>query len=319
MMLENEEVWEIASRQLIRAVRGKRSQVAFSRRLGYRGNVAASWEGGHRAPTAEALVDAMRALSLDVDGGFARFHADSAPAVREGLPAWLRALRGRASQAAIAERAGRSRHQVRRWLTGEARPRVPDFLRLVHALTGRAPDWVACFVDIERVPALAGQYAAARTAARLAFDHPWSAAVRMVIDSDAYRSDPTDGALARILGIPPDVVGEAVDALLAGGLARRQGEALVAESTFTADAQASEADRRRLKAHWARVATARLQHEHPEDLVSLNLAILSKADLDRVRQLQREYFRALRGLVASSEPSETAVLILMHTVSLTGE
>ena len=77
MMLENEEVWEIASRQLIRAVRGKRSQVAFSRRLGYRGNVAASWEGGHRAPTAEALVDAMRALSLDVDGGFARFHADS--------------------------------------------------------------------------------------------------------------------------------------------------------------------------------------------------------------------------------------------------
>ncbi len=85
----------------------------------------------------------------------------------------------------VAARGGLSRHQVRRWLSGEAEPRVPDLLRLVHALTGRGPEWVSCFVEIDAVPSLAPAWRSARAAARLAFDVPWSAAVRVVIGTDA--------------------------------------------------------------------------------------------------------------------------------------
>ncbi len=319
MTLENEEVWTIASRELLRAIRGKRSQVAFSRRLGYRSNVAADWEGGHRSPTASTLLRAMQRVGIDVSAGFATFHAGSVEAIDSGLPAWLQEIRGSASQIQIARRAGCSRHQVRRWLSGEAEPRVPQFLGLVQALTGRAPDWVAAFVDIAQIPTLEAQYRAARTASRLAYDHPWSAAIRMIIDSEAYREDPTDDFLSRSLGVSAEDLKHAIDALLDAGLAERRRGALRPLSTFTSDARASPEDRRRLKAHWVQVAADRMERPRSDDLVSLNLAILSRADLERVRQLQRDYFRALRSLVASSIPEEAAVLVMMQVLSLTPE
>jgi transcriptional regulator with XRE-family HTH domain len=316
MTLENATTWSDATRQLVRAIRAHRSQVQFSRWLGYRSNVAADWETGHRAPTAEELLRAMERVGIDVPEGFARFHKGSASQLSAGLPAWLDAVRGEARQADVSARSGFSRHQIRRWLSGEARPRVPDFLRLVHALTGRAPDWVAAFVPIEQVPALEGPWRAARAAARLAYDAPWSAAVRIVINTDAYRAHGTDRWLADALGLTDAQLAPAVDALLAAGLARRHGTRLVPESAFTADAAASPDDTRRLKAHWARVAAARLDDPRPDDMVSLNLVTLSRADLAQVKDLQRAYFRALRGIVAASTPEETAALVMMQVVSL---
>jgi hypothetical protein len=38
------EVYRLAARQLLRAMRGRRSQVAFARRLGYRSNPITDWE-----------------------------------------------------------------------------------------------------------------------------------------------------------------------------------------------------------------------------------------------------------------------------------
>ncbi|MEO0600963.1 MAG: DUF4423 domain-containing protein [Myxococcota bacterium] len=319
MMLESEVVWRAATAELLRAVRGKRSQVAFSRRLGFQSNVAAEWEGGRRAPTAERLVRAMIRVGMDVDSGFARFHPTAAPARTEGLHAWLRAIAGNTRQSQVATRSGFSRHQIRRWFSGESEPRVHEFLRVVHALTGRAPDWVACLVPIERVPSLESAHRAAQAAARLAYDHPWTTAVRLLLVTDGYRDDPTEAFLARALGLDLSDVRAAVQALLDAGLVVRDGEGLAVSSTFSSTVSASVDDIRKLKAHWARVASERLHAPRSLDLTSVNLITVSRADLERVRQLQRDYFRALRGLVASSHPEEVAAFVMMQTVSLSPE
>jgi len=249
-----------------------------------------------------------------MDGGFHRFHADSAPLIHQGVHAWLEALRGHTPQSHIARRSGRSRHQIRRWLSGESEPRVPDFLCLIHALTGRAQNWVAAFVDMESVPALLGIWRAARAAARLAYDAPWSSAVRVVIGTEAYRKHGSDDWLCHSLGLAPGALNNAIEALLEAGLAERRGSLLVPISTFTVDASASDADRLRLKIHWARVAADRAGRGHPGDLTSVNLVTLSEADLERVRELQRAYFRELRSLVAASEPEQTAALVVMQVL-----
>lgn len=315
-MLENENIWIDASREIVRSVRGKRSQVAFSRRIGYRSNVSADWEGGHRFPTAAKVLYAMERVGIDLPSAFEAFHAGSSSVWEQGLSNWLRALQGHSSQGQIAATAGFSRHQVRRWLSGEAEPRLPQFLALLNALTGRTPDWVACFVDIDSIPTLSRQYYAARTAARLAYDHPWSAAIRMLIDSEGYKKNPSDEYLAKSLGVSLSELEASIEALLHCDLAKRSGTMLTSISTFTSDVKGTAEDRRRLKAHWAQVATDRLNTPRPGDLVSLNLAILSKADLEQVRQLQRSYFRELRSIIASSTPEEEAVLVLMQVLSL---
>ena len=44
--------YETLAKELIRALRGKRSQVALSRRLRYGSNVVRTWEAGRRFPSA---------------------------------------------------------------------------------------------------------------------------------------------------------------------------------------------------------------------------------------------------------------------------
>ena len=278
--------------------------------------MAADWEGGHRSPTAEGLVVAMVRVGIDVQRGFEDFHSRAADAAQRGLAEWLAEFAGHTSQAEIARRSGFSRHQVRRWLDGQAKPRVPQFLCLLHALTGRAPDWVASLVPIEQIPSMEPFYRASRTAARLAYDRPWATAVRMLIESEGYRANPCDAVLMASLGVGREVLEEAVEALIKAGLAKRQRGVLVPLSTFTADVTASDDDRRRLKGHWARVAADRLDDPRPDDLVSFNLVSVSRADLGRLKQLQRDYFRELRGLVAASAPEEVAALVMMQVVSL---
>lgn len=145
---------QLASQQFLRAVRGKRSQVAFARKLGYSGNPIADWEAGRRSPTVAEALRACRLSGVDPLKAFERFQSVGGLGESLELGSWLASLAGATSAAELARRSGASRHQIRRWLTGAALPRVPDFLRLVNSITGRVCDLVAELVPIKQVPTL---------------------------------------------------------------------------------------------------------------------------------------------------------------------
>ena len=71
------------TRDLLRALRGERSQLAFSQLLGHRGNVSYRWEAGLRQPTAQALFTILDVLDIDPsDPGLDReIHHDARGAV----------------------------------------------------------------------------------------------------------------------------------------------------------------------------------------------------------------------------------------------
>src|SRR4026209_2945343 len=86
----------------IRAIRGRRSQRVFSRRLGYRSNIVYRWESGRCFPTAQILLSAMVRLGHDVGAAVCRFYGESPtwlrsahPASRDGVACLLEDLRGR--------------------------------------------------------------------------------------------------------------------------------------------------------------------------------------------------------------------------------
>ena len=124
------------ARELLRALRGQRSQVAFARRLGYKANPIADWEAGRRFPTALEMLRAYEKVTGDVAAAFARFHPSIPARLPDGtwdLGSWLSALRGSASVQDIAhEPAISSRSRAG---SGSTR-RAPDFLRVLDAITG---------------------------------------------------------------------------------------------------------------------------------------------------------------------------------------
>lgn len=310
----------LVSRQLLRAIRGSRSQVAFSRRLGFKGNPVADWESGRREPTAAGLIAACRRANLDVDGAFRQFHLQTADALGvgddAGVAAWLSALRGGTAIGDVAIRAGLSRFQVSRFLSGATRPRVTEWLALVHALTGRVVDLVVALVPVEAVPAVGPAWTARQAARRLLFDEPWTAMMLSIVETDAYLALPmhSPGWIADRLGIDLVTEARAIERLVTAGVLRWDGARFANAGPLTIDTTAEPAAIAALKAHWAGVAAARIAAPGPRDLFSHNTFSVSRADLERIRELHRAYFREVRSIVAASAPSETVALINVQLV-----
>ena len=69
------------ARELLVAIRGHRSQTAFSRWLGYRSNVVYSWEAGRRWPTGAEFFRVCQRAGVDVVAALERvgFRATRTP------------------------------------------------------------------------------------------------------------------------------------------------------------------------------------------------------------------------------------------------
>lgn len=313
---------ETAASQFLRALRGSRSQVQLARRLGYRGNPVTDWERGERFPTAEEALRIASLVRVDIVAACTRF-SPSVPLERSGaelqLASWLDRLRGSRAVTALAARCGRSRFAISHWLKGTAKPRVPDFFRLLDAITGRLPEWVAEIVPIDEVPALAGRYHAAAAAKRLAFEKPWTEAIVRLLETTAYRrlERHQPGFIGEQLGIDLEEEAECLRRLLAARIVQKTKRKYTVSGQLTVDTQGGRQALHDLKRHWTHVAADRLRSPRSSDLFAYNVMSLSAADLVRVQERLREAFREVRAIVAVSEPAECTALLNLQVITFT--
>ncbi len=306
---------ERIARELLRALRGQRSQVAFARRLGYKGNPVADWEAGRRFPTALEMLRAYEKVTGDVVAAFARFHPSIPARLADGtldVAAWLSALRGSASAQDIAARAKLSRHQVSRWLRGQTQPRLPDFLRVLDAITGRATDLVAELVPIEGVPSAHRDWERRQAARSVAHEEPWTEAILRVIESRGYRELPAHSSefVADALELSLEVVQRCLGKLDAAGIIARRGARYQPAQALTVDTRAIG----KLREHWAGVAAERVRVPRPDDVFSYNVLSASSADMERIDALLRATFREIRMIVANTSEDEVAALVNLQLV-----
>ena len=315
--------FETLGKELIVALRGQRSQTAFSKRLGYRSNVASAWEAGRAWPTAARFFQILErsGRKLEALSPFFRLPPTSGAVQRlktpEGVAAFLDDLRGATATIDLARSAERSRFAVARWLKGEAEPRLPDFLRLVEAASLRLLDFLACFVEPRRLPSVASTWRDLEAARRAAHEMPWSHAVLRAVELEPYRklTRHRPGFIAEQLQISREEEARCVELLLETGQLRRQGRRLVPGATLTVDTRGDAARSRQTKAWWTKVGLERLEAA-AEGTFSYNLFSVSRSDLDRIRELYRGYFREVRRIIAASEPSECVALMNVHLFEL---
>jgi DNA-binding phage protein len=315
---------EVVAAQLLRALRGRRSQVALSRRLGYRSNVVYTWEAARRFPTAAGFLALARRTGVEPQRALQRFYGHepawmkrSDPASRAGAAALLDDLRGRRSIAELARAVGYTRFAVSRWLSGRTQPSLPDFLRVLDAASLRLADFVAEFVDPARVPALARRWRAIEAARRLAFEAPWAHAVLRALELEAYRrrARHEPGWIARRIGITRDAEETGLALLEASGQIRFTGTHFAPTDVMTVDTRRDPNAERALRSWAARAALERMG-EPGAGLFAYNLFTVSLADLERIRELQRAFFRELRAIVAASRPEERVVIANLQLFAL---
>ena len=316
---------EALGKELVRALRGERSQVQLSRRLGYTSNVLHTWERGRRAPTASAFFRLAERCRVDLSAGLTQFLSDrgvSAPDVRDaaGVSALVRALLSDSPIVELAASIGADRTTVGRWVSGATEPKLPELLRIVDKTTQRLLDFVAIFAEPASLPSTRGAYQDLLVQRRLAYDMPWSHAVLRALELDGYRKLPCHqpGFIARAVGISIEQEQECLSALSRAGQIRRKRGRWVLGRVLTVDTRPSEADNRRLKLHWAEAAVARLRENQapPSALFSFNLFAVSAPDLEKIRRLHIEYYQRIRELISASENPDHVVLMNLQLVPL---
>jgi transcriptional regulator with XRE-family HTH domain len=319
--MEHEEA-EIIAADLIRALRGRLSRAAFSKRLGYRSNVVVRWEMKSAWPSADTFFTCIGTLRPRVLQVLPRFLDHAATPLPVGakvsaaeVASFLRELRGKTPLSVLAERAGYSRFRVSRWLQGSARPRLPEFLCMVEAATRRVLDLIALLVDPLHMPTVAPRYRELQVARKVAYDAPWSHAVLRALELSDHpkRHQPT--WIAKRLGITVAEVELGLSQLVRGGLARRKGSRYRPTRVQLTDTRADPTRALGLKAHWARTAVDRLEARTPGGF-GYSLFSVSKHDLARLRDLHLEYVRAMQTVIAESEHPECVGLYCSQLVDL---
>lgn len=313
--------------ELIRSLRGKRSQMALSRRLGYSTNVVYLWEAQKGAPTAAAFFWVARKVGVNVEQALERFYRDPPPWMRqhdpasvEGVAALLRDLKGNATLVQTAASLRRSRYALSRWLDGEAEPRLPDFLQLLSATSLRLLDFVACFADPRQLPSVREPWSQLQRARRAAYDRPWSHAVLRALELSEYRelARHRPGWIAQRLGLSLEEEKHSLVVLRDTGQIEWVGSRWRVRGAMAIDTRRDPEAARRLKAWWFEVGTERYRGGAP-GVFSYNLFGVSNADFERLQALQRAYFRELRSIVAQSEPVETVAVVNLQLFPLLGE
>lgn len=307
--------YDAVASDLLRAWRGNRSQTQLARRLGYRSNVATTWETGRRFPPASTALQVAARTGIDVRAAIGRFLripppwlAEVDPTSPEGVARLLQELRGSTPIGEVAARAGISRFAASRWLKGTAQPRLPDLLAMIEATSLRVLDFVGVLCDPAALPSTADAWTRLERHRRVAYDVPWTQAVLRALELDAYRCRPhTAGWLARRLGIDAQEETRCLDVLADTGQIRWDGARWEVVQVRAVDTRRDPEAGRALKRWWAGVGLQRLD-QGDEGLFSYNVFTVSEADLERLRALHLAYFRELRAIVAASEPAERVVV-----------
>jgi hypothetical protein len=311
--------------ELVRALRGKRTQTGFSRALGYRSNIVHRWETAQCAPRAARFLSLclrLKPATVDLFPAFLKrtpsWHDARAPFGPSSVAAFLRELRGKAPIAHLAQHTGYNRYQIGRWLAGKAEPRLPEFLALVEAESRRLPDLLAALVDPGNLPSVAARWKQTLRAREAAYSSPISHAVLRALELESYRKQPPAQAcswLSQQLGISREEVEAGLAVLHTSGQVKKRAGRFVPHRVLSVETSHDPERARALKASWAELALGRLRAGLP-GFHGYSVFATSRAGLTRLRELELEYVRGMQSVIASAEPAECVGVYCVHLLDL---
>jgi len=315
--------WQRAATELVRELRGARTQKALSRALGYRSNVVFSWESGRDVPPVAVLGELLIKVGRDPRAWLEEFGRGDLPEALESGADWARyaaSLNKGRSLKDLAQALGQSRYVVSRWLSGKTAIPLPEFLRFVDVTTLSALDLVALLVSPAQLPTIAPHFARLQAARRSAQEKPWSHAIVHMVELPSYRALPLHepGWFASRLSIGLNEEAQCLDLLVQMGRLTFDGTRYQSTGSLAVDTHPDPDATRRLASFW--------MHEGAERVLvsgsgrfAFNAFGISKKDLERLSDLQRRYFAELRAIVADSPRTEAVAVATFQLFHLARE
>jgi hypothetical protein len=114
------------------------------------------------------------------------------------------------------------------------------------------------------------------------------------------------------LGRPKRVIQQHLATLVHSRVASDDGHRYALVGGLTVDTRTDPTLERKVREHWLTTASRRVRAPRENDVFSYNVFSIARADFAKLAQLQREFYRGVRALIAESEPTDVAGLLVMH-------
>jgi len=316
--------------QLLEQLRGRRSQLQLSRKLGFTSNVIYTWESGRRFPEVSNFFRIAELARVPVKERLLAFLGESARGLKahsvtspRTVASLVQLLTSASHKNDLAARLAVDRGTLSRWIKGSTEPRLPEFLMLIETTTQRLLPFIELFADPAQLEATREAHADLVAQQKLAYELPWSHAVLRALELRAYRDTKhhVAGVLAAQLGITLEDERRYLSELERSKQIRWNGRHWELARVLTVDTREQPEKNRQLKLHWSAAALARLRANNaPESaLFSFNLFAVSDQGLQRIRELHLEYYDQVRSIIEQSTHADQVVLMNLQLLPLGAE
>jgi transcriptional regulator with XRE-family HTH domain len=302
--------FDLVARQLAAAVRGDRSPMLLSRKLGFRGNQLRRWESGERRVTWDDFVALCEICTVPIGEAIERVLSVK-DGTRDGAAICERLIGG-ATQTKVSQVTGISRFTILRWFSRKSRPALADVLAVVHACQFLALEFIAALVEIEKVPEANREYIARQARKQAYYRFPIGPAVLCCLQLEEYKALPAHqpGYVARKLLITDEEEAAALAELeRVGKIVLRDGRyAVTAEQLELTDSH----EIRAFCAFWLdRAAWMMRSLDHPFPAVNCGLDVYAtnRKTAARIKEEYRIYFQKVRALLAQDEGPRDSVCV----------
>jgi transcriptional regulator with XRE-family HTH domain len=204
--------FSVLSSELVRAVRGKRSQARVNLKLGHSFNRMYRWESGQQSISWMDFVQLCEVCKIDLAGILRKHFGFSAPLKNYG--ALVKILMGEQSGQQMASSLGVSSYVVRSWRSERTVPSLEKILLLIHVSMMIIPEFCAEFSVAEPLPSLRAIVKQRQEVKKLLYQYPWIEPAIVSLSLDVY---------LRQKGHPPGFLQERV------GITHAQEEMMFAE------------------------------------------------------------------------------------------
>lgn len=300
--------------ELIRARRGKRTQRALSRVLGYRSNVVFAWENGHDEPNARTFFRLVQKTGDGTLPGSYPGQVGCTPDLtsKSGIASYLQGLGKDWKVSELSRALGRDRYAISRFMKGQTDIKLGDLLHFVDVTTDSIFEFLALFADPAKLPSARESHQQTLLARRRAREMPWAPALVAMTDLRDYQClvAHVPGWFAARLGISLEEEERCLEQLSqsgqleqCGGLYRRvRGSSLVAPTDHESRAH--------IASFWLQLASERVHRPSGASSAAHTLAAhtlaVSRKKWEAIRAHQEESLLKLQSILGEGEDSRSS-------------
>jgi len=229
----------------------------------------------------------------------------------------LRLYKGTHTITTITKLTGLKRLQISRILSGTTQPRLPRFLLLLDALSGRVDEFIGSWVDLDLTPALKQRLAVLTSWRHITYAMPITEGIVACIESKAYQDlhEPTDQWLAHRLGIQESDLQASLAAMTEAHLIREGKTRWEPLPNRSIDTVGSKEGASRVKRYWAQKAAERIENE-PGAKGAYLVFCSSEQSVEAIQQIYRKAWTDARTILRNDSGNDRVILLNINWVPL---